>query len=70
MSMTRRPGSLPDRPAVVAGDPLSDVLRAIHFTRAVYYTIDAAGPWPTIQVPPGADLASGLDAPGRSCRTT
>ena len=60
MSMTRRPESLPDRPTGAAPDPLSDVLRAIHFTRAIYYTVDAAGPWPAIQVPPGAALASGL----------
>jgi AraC-like DNA-binding protein len=60
MSMTMRPGSLPERPAVASADPLSEVLRAIHLTRAIYYTIDAAGPWPTIQVPPGAELAAGL----------
>ncbi len=71
MSMTRRPESLPDRPAGAAPDPLSEVLRAIHFTRAIYYTVDAAGPWPAIQVPPGAALASGLGpTPGLSCRTT
>jgi len=60
MSMTERPESLPDRPAATTPDALSDVLRAIHFTRAIYYTVDAAGPWPVIEVPPGVELASGL----------
>jgi hypothetical protein len=60
MSMTKRPESLPDRPAGAVADPLSEVLRAIHFTRAIYYTVDAAGPWPVIQVPAGVELASGL----------
>jgi len=66
MSMTERPGSLPDRPTGAAPDPLSEVLRAIHFTRAIYYTIDAARPWPLIQVPPGAELAPGLGARTRT----
>ncbi|MFI5262017.1 MAG: AraC family transcriptional regulator [Candidatus Limnocylindrales bacterium] len=64
--MTRRPGSLPDRPVSPAPDPLSEVLRAIHFTRAIFYTVDAAGPWPTIQVPPGAALAPSLGPPTRT----
>ena len=58
--MTGRPDSMPDRPAGAGPDPLSVVLRAIHFTRAIYYTVDAAGPWPAIQVPPGTELAAGL----------
>ncbi len=66
MSMTERPGFLPDRPAGAAPDPLSEILRAIHFTRAIYYTVDAAGPWPVIQVPPGAELASSLGAHTRT----
>lgn len=66
MSMTERPESLPDRPAGATPDPLSEVLRAIHFTRAIYYTVDAAGPWPAIQVPPGAELAAGLGARTRT----
>jgi AraC-like DNA-binding protein len=60
MSMTTRPESLLDRPARTASDPLSDVLRAIHFTRTVYYTVDAAVPWPAIEVPRGAAIAPGL----------
>ena len=66
MSMTRRPESLLDRPTRAVPDPLSEVLRAIRFTRAIYYTVDAAGPWPAIQVPPGSALASGL---GHQTRT-
>jgi AraC-like DNA-binding protein len=66
MSMTQRPESLPERPAGAAIDPLSDVLRAIHFTRAIYYTVDAAGPWAPIQVPPGVELAAGLGANTRT----
>ena len=64
--MTGRPESLPDRPIATTADPLSDVLRAIHFTRAIYYTIDAGGPWPTILVPPGEELASSLGARTRT----
>ncbi|HLY14183.1 MAG TPA: AraC family transcriptional regulator [Candidatus Limnocylindrales bacterium] len=64
--MIKRPESLPDRPATAANDPLSDVLRSIHFTRALYYTVDAAGPWPAIQVPPGVELAPGLGAHTRT----
>ncbi len=66
MSMTGRPESLLDRPAGAAVDPLSEILRAIHFTRAIYYTVDAAGPWPVIQVPPGVELAAGLGAHTRT----
>jgi AraC-like DNA-binding protein len=58
--MTGRPEHLPDRPAAAAPDPLSDALRAIRFTRAIYYTIEATGPWPVIQVPPGTQLAAAL----------
>ena len=58
--MTTRPESLPQRPTGGMDDPLSELLRAIHFTRAIYYTVDTAGAWPAIQVPPGAELAAGL----------
>jgi AraC-like DNA-binding protein len=58
--MTERPTSLPARPNPAADDPLSDLFRAVRFTRALYYTIDTAGPWPAIHVPPGVAIASGL----------
>jgi AraC-like DNA-binding protein len=66
MSMTGRPESLPDRPNGPAADPLSEVFRTIHFTRAIYYTVDAAGPWPAIQVPAGIELAAGLGSHTRT----
>jgi AraC-like DNA-binding protein len=47
-------------------DPLSEVLRSIHFTRAIYYTIESTGPWPVIQVPPGDEIALGLGAQTRT----
>ncbi len=58
--MTERPTSLPARPNPAADDPLSELFRAVRFTRALYYTVDAAAPWPPIQVPPGAAVARGL----------
>ena len=60
VSMTARPEFAARASSGRPQDPLSDVLRAIHFTRTIYYTVDAAGPWPTIQVPPGGALAPGL----------
>jgi hypothetical protein len=66
MSMTERPETLPDRPNGAGADPLSEALRAIHFTRAVYYTVDAARPWPAIQVPAGIELAAGLGSHTRT----
>ena len=58
--MTDRPTSLPARPNPPADDPLSELFRAVRFTRALYYTVDAAQPWPAIRVPPGAAIAGGL----------
>ena len=58
--MTERPSSLPARPNPAVGDPLSELFRAVRFTRALYYTVDTAGPWPPIRVPPGVTIASGL----------
>ncbi len=48
---------LPERPA---DDALSEVLRAVRLTRALYYTVEAARPWPAIQVPVGTSLAPAL----------
>ena len=58
--MTQRPASLPERPNRAAEDPLSEIFRAVRFTRALYYTVNAARPWPPIRVPPGVALAGGL----------
>ncbi len=58
--MTERPASMPARPDPEGEDPLSDVFRAVRFTRALYYTVDAAAPWPAIQVPAGPVIAGGL----------
>jgi AraC-like DNA-binding protein len=58
--MTQRPTSLPERPNREADDTLSEVFRAVRFTRALYYTVNAAGPWPPIRVPPGVAIATGL----------
>ena len=66
MSMTVRPESLADRPAGPGSDPLSEILRAIHFTRAIYYTVDAAASWSTIRVPPGPSFAASLGPRART----
>jgi AraC-like DNA-binding protein len=58
--MTQRPSHLPERPNRAADDALSEVLRAVRFTRALYYTVNAATPWPAIRVPEGPALAPGL----------
>jgi AraC-like DNA-binding protein len=58
--MTERPTSLPDRPNARVDDPLSEIFRAVRFTRALYYTIDTANPWPAIRVPPGPAIAPSL----------
>lgn len=58
--MTERPSSLPERPNRAGDDALSEILRAVRFTRALYYTVDTARPWPPIQVPQGLALVSGL----------
>ena len=58
--MTKSPTSLPQRPNRAAEDPLSEIFRAVRFTRALYYTVNAAHPWPAIRVPPGPAIADGL----------
>jgi AraC-like DNA-binding protein len=57
--MTRHPTSVPERPnlGAVVPDAVSDALRAVRFTGAVYYTVDTSRPWPPIQVPAGTALA-------------
>jgi AraC-like DNA-binding protein len=42
---------------LTGGDPLSDVLRTVRLTGAVFFRVDASSPW-VIEVPDGATLAS------------
>lgn len=42
-------------------DTLSDVLRAVRLTGAVYFTIDASSPW-VVETMPGADIAAHVGA--------
>ena len=63
-AMTQRPNLLlerprRDRPSVRNVDPLSDVLRAVRLTGAVFFQIDAGSPWEA-QVPDGAALARAI----------
>jgi AraC-like DNA-binding protein len=51
---------LPNRPNLGGEDPLSEIFRAVRFTRALYYTVNAAQPWPAIRVPSGTAIAGGL----------
>ena len=57
--MTRRPAGTTGRPegtAAMEGDTLSEVLRAVRLTGAVFYLLDLAAPWES-EVPDGATLA-------------
>lgn len=54
--MIEHPDSLTDRP-----DLLSDALRTIRLTGAVYYRVDTTSPWPAIKVPSGETLAPAFD---------
>ena len=54
--MTNRPELMTERPAGTA-DLLSDVLRGVRLTGALYYRVSTSCPWPPIRVPIGADLA-------------
>jgi len=58
--MTQNPGLLSERPNPAGADALSEVLRTVRFTRALYYTVNAGTPWPAIQVPAGTAIAPGL----------
>ena len=59
--MTRSPGPLlenPERPpGAPAPDPLSDVLRAVRLTGAVFFRVDASSPW-VIEMPDSSTLAT------------
>jgi AraC-like DNA-binding protein len=58
--MSQTPKSLPERPDRAADDALSEIFRAVRFTRALYYTVNTGLPWPTIRIPVGQALAPGL----------
>lgn len=58
--MTKGPASLLDRPDQTTEDALTELFRTVRFTRCVYYTMDIASRWPTIQVPEGRTIASSL----------
>jgi AraC-like DNA-binding protein len=51
--MTEHPASLTMRP-----DLLSDALRAIRLTGALYYRVSTTTPWPAIRAPLGVELTS------------
>ena len=55
--MTNRPSLMTVRPAGTA-DLLSDVLRGVRLTGALYYRVSTSCPWPPIRVPIGTDLAA------------
>jgi AraC-like DNA-binding protein len=63
--MTVRPNSLTEHPAEI-GDLVSHLLRGVRLTGAVYYRIDASGPWPPIGVPVGTALAGAFGARTRN----
>ena len=58
--MTARPSSLLERPDRAGDDALAEVFRAVRFTRTIYYTVNAARPWPAICVADGTAIAPGL----------
>jgi AraC-like DNA-binding protein len=55
--MTGHPRSLSVRPEH-ASDLLSELLRSVRFTGALYYRISTSSPWPAIRVPDGSELVS------------
>jgi AraC-like DNA-binding protein len=54
-TMTQRPDLLSERPR----DPLSDVLRAVRLTGALFFVVDAGAPWEA-HVPDGAVVATAV----------
>jgi AraC-like DNA-binding protein len=66
-AMTQRPHFLPERPTqepAPRGDPLSDLLRTVRLTGAVFFRVDAGAPWEA-QVPDGGALAGAIMAPAQ-----
>jgi AraC-like DNA-binding protein len=56
--MTKRLSSLLERPE--PEDALTELFRAVRFTRCLYYTVNVALPWGAIQVPTGDAIARSL----------
>ncbi len=57
--MTKRPIHMPERPDH-ADDALTELFRAVRFTRCIYYTVQTTSPWRPIQVPEGIAIAGAL----------
>ena len=66
--MPTRPAGMPDRPMspTVIADVLSDVLRAVRLTGAVYFDFNLSAPW-VAEAPPSREIAGDRDA-GRAAR--
>ena len=63
--MTKRPTDMPERPDH-ADDALTELFRAVRFTRCIYYTMQGVPPAPPIHVPEGTAIAGGLGARTRT----
>ena len=63
--MTKRPIHMPERPDH-ADDALTELFRAVRFTRCIYYTMQGVPPMPPIHVPEGTAIAGGLGARTRT----
>src|SRR5262249_19151468 len=54
-----RPPQYDPRPFAVSDDTLSDLLRTVRLTGAVFFDVDAAAPWVAMQ-PPGRTIAGSV----------
>jgi AraC-like DNA-binding protein len=54
--MTDRPDRLPEGPIAAGCDPLSDVLRTVKLTGALFFLVDASSPW-GVQIPQARHFA-------------
>ncbi|HEY2367450.1 MAG TPA: cupin domain-containing protein, partial [Polyangiaceae bacterium] len=63
--MTKRPTDMPERPDH-ADDALTELFRAVRFTRCIYYTMEGVPPPAPIHVPEGTAIAGGLGARTRT----
>jgi AraC-like DNA-binding protein len=57
--MTGRPGNVPVRPRKEAMDALSDVLRAVRLSGAIFFDIHASDPW-VAETPGGPSIVSAM----------